>query len=45
MTVGGLWLHSFPAGSLLPQMKASVNSRHTPVSTTLNKAAPTPDHN
>ena len=30
---------------LASQMKASVNSSYIPVSTALNKAAPTPDHN
>lgn len=45
MTIGMLPLHSFLAGNLLAQMKASVNSSYIPVSTTLNKAAPTPDQN
>ena len=45
MTIGMLRLHSFLAGNLLAQMKASVNFSYIPVSTTLNKAAPTPDHN
>lgn len=45
MTIGMLPLHSFLAGNLLAQMKASVNSSDIPVSTALNKAAPTPDQN
>lgn len=45
MPIGMLRLHSFLARNLLAQMKASVNSSYIPVSTALNKAAPTPDHN